>query len=212
MLHLMKISLMQSKIGEFKKRETPNKTLPNRINQWKISADQFYRASEFLWIEISKDHSERINIRNKEYLTGKFEPSPYRPWLHKPYFFMICLSIENLLKGLILHHNPDLVTDKLGDSVKSHNLTNLSKFLNISFTKDEQEFFEMSVTIIEWFGRYPIPVKSKNSIQSANFDFERIRTTYEKLFFRLSNEMKRTASLSNDYNYTFSSESNRHLF
>lgn len=202
---------MKSKIGEFKNRTTFNSLLPNRINQWKMSADQFYRASELLWIEISKDHSEIINIQNKEALTSKFETPLYRPWLHKPYFFMICLSIENLLKGLILHYHPNLVTDKLHKSVKTHNLTTLSKFLNISFTNEEQEFFEMSVTIIEWFGRYPIPVNSKNSIQSANFDFERIRTTYKKLFFRLSDEMKRTGSLSSDYDYSFSSDPLRHF-
>ncbi len=40
-------------IGDFKKRKITNNILGNRLNNWKIKADEFYRSSEYLWIELN---------------------------------------------------------------------------------------------------------------------------------------------------------------
>ena len=195
-------------MGNFKKRSgSNNNTLANRMNNWKIKADEFYRSSEYLWIEINKDHSELINERKTENVYTR----PYTPILDHTYFLLICLSIENLLKGLILYANPTLIANKLDKSISNHDLEKLSKFTTINFSDDENDFLIMASTIISWYSRYPIPRNANQIIQSANFDYNKIRNTYLQLFSKLSFEMKTSGGLTKNYDYVFSENPNRHL-
>lgn len=69
----------------------------------------------------------------------------------------------------------------------------------------------MASTIILWYSRYPIPTSTNAVIQSANFSYNKIRNTYLKLFSKLSNEMKMTGGLTENYDYIFSSRPLRHM-
>ncbi len=162
-------------IGDFLKMSSVNNTLANRLNNWKIKADEFYRSSEYLWIEINKDHLEMINRREKGKEIKKRNYISYTPSIAHPYFLLISLSIENLLKGIILYLNPNLITGKLNKSVKTHDLKRISNLTTIQFSKDENDFLNMASTLIPWYSRYPIPTNTSEVIQSANFDYNKIR-------------------------------------
>src|SRR6187401_101498 len=110
----------RDKIGGFKKSDIKPSKLGTRVNHWKMKADEFYRASEYLWLEISKDLTELINKRKKELSGAKFKGRPYRPFLDQPYFLLISLSIENLLKGLLIFNKPELLGEKLDKAIKTH--------------------------------------------------------------------------------------------
>ncbi|MGI8582911.1 MAG: hypothetical protein ACR2KX_11965 [Chitinophagaceae bacterium] len=202
---------MREKIASFKQRQKPTKLLGIRLNNWKMKADEFYRASEYLWIELSKDYAEILNRRKKEIISGDFKERTYTPSLYQPYFLLISLSIENLLKGIVLFNNPALLTDKLHHSIQTHDLVRISSFTDINFLRNEKEFFVMASTVIMWYSRYPIPNKANNIIQSANFNTIKIRETYLKLFFKLSDEMNKSGGLTQNYNYIFLKRSSRHL-
>src|ERR1035437_1527378 len=134
---------MAEKIASFNKRKNVSGTLVSRLNNWKMKADEFYRASEYLWIELNKDYLEIINRREKGKTTDDLKPKPYTPSLHHPYFLLISLSIENLLKGIVLFNNSNLLTNKLHNSIKTHDLNRISKFITIKFLKREVDFFLM---------------------------------------------------------------------
>ncbi len=134
---------MENKIQEYVQNASPL--------QWIEYAEELRDASEAIWKE-----SENTKVFNAY-------PKPItKPGLSRVYFLNIGYSLENLLKGLLITENPDLIKDgKIESSISSgHRLHELAALIkSISFNREEIELFKILSTAIPSWSRYPIPKK-----------------------------------------------------
>ncbi|WP_173218117.1 hypothetical protein [Paenibacillus alba] len=80
----------------------------------------------------------------------------------KVYMLLAGLSLENVIKGLIISRNPTIVTDEeVKFSGSGHKLIELFRLVNISLNNDEIKFLELIEEFIMWAGRYSLPKKSQ---------------------------------------------------
>ena len=117
------------------------------------------------------------------------------------YQFLIGLSLECLLKGLIISAEPGLVIDKLAKSeseslhtyvldarLQTHDLTALAgmtrSHYNLVFSREERDLLRRLSNIIKWHGRYPVALTSETQ-SSLYFRPIGDRVTFEELWDRL---------------------------
>jgi hypothetical protein len=118
------------------------------------------------------------------------------------YQFLIGLSLECLLKGLIISAAPDLVVDKLAKPeseslhtyaldarLQTHDLTalagvTLGSNYNLAFSREERDLLRRLSNIIKWHGRYPLALTSERQ-SSLYFRPVGDRVTFEGLWERL---------------------------
>jgi hypothetical protein len=117
------------------------------------------------------------------------------------YQFLIGLSLECLLKGLIISAEPDLVIDKLAKPeseslhtyaldarLQTHDLTALvgmtRSHYNLAFSREERVLLRRLSHIIKWHGRYPVALTSETQ-SSLYFRPVGDRVTFEELRDRL---------------------------
>lgn len=103
---------------KLQKYKTPKTSLAPRLLDWKFSADSFYKASEVLWM---KDR-QGLQLLKAGQMYGKYSPT-----IGFQYFLMIGYSLENDLKGIIVYHNPQLMTMTMDSKIKHHSLVKLAK-------------------------------------------------------------------------------------
>jgi hypothetical protein len=175
-----------NQLFEFDLVEESEPTLMNWVDQWKEKADEQYRASELLFKTVIEDLEYIKLIIAEGRMPEQFER---KPSVLFPYLYMVSVSIENLIKGILLYRNRALTTQHLDRSIINHNLTVLGKQLHIYFTKAELNFLSMASLVLKWYGKYPIPTKAKDQVKQATIRFVDIRKTYLSLFNKLSQEM-----------------------
>ena len=82
------------------------------------------------------------------------------------YRFLMGLSFENLLKGIIIAHGtPAGSKGKLNNHFKSHDINMLLKKLDYtkcSLTREEEEILKEQQQFVKWAGRYPISKKAED--------------------------------------------------
>jgi hypothetical protein len=117
------------------------------------------------------------------------------------YQFLIGLSLECLLKGLIISAEPDLVIDKLTKPkseslhtyaldarLQTHDLTALAgttrTHYNLAFSREVRDLLRRLSNIIKWHGRYPVALTSETQ-SSLYFRPVGDRVTFEELWDRL---------------------------
>ncbi len=87
------------------------------------------------------------------------------PWLHGVYYFNIGLCLENMLKGVLCYRNPDLIAGtKIDRKIKHHRLKELALMTGLNFSVDEKSLLNFLTTYVRWFGRYPIPADSAETV------------------------------------------------
>lgn len=91
------------------------------------------------WFNIARSFYEAAILLNS---SSKNSPSI-------PYYYNAGLSIELLLKAIILSKHKSFKID--------HNLVQLSKDSGANLTKDQEHTLKLLSEIIIWRGRYPIP-------------------------------------------------------
>lgn len=112
------------------------------------------------------------------------------------------MSLEVLLKGLIIEQTPGLIVgEKLPKELNTHSLEKLFQKTNISIKDNEEElnFIRKLSDAIEWVAKYPIPIhanhlrqskhKSKSVMTRNDYDFDR--------FCRLRNRIESKFNKSN---------------
>ncbi len=90
------------------------------------------------------------------------------------YFYMSGLSIELLLKGIIIakhsHHvQPD---GSLSRAFARHDLEKLLDLTNIRISEEEKSLLKKLTRFIFWQGRYPVPIKVENNTSQGWDDSE----------------------------------------
>lgn len=194
---------MSHKDFHVNKRE--GEKLGTNLNSWKLFADQFYKASECIFIQVILDRQKMLQNHLRWQREKSYPDRNYTPTLDNIYFLQIGYSLENMIKGLLLFENPDLVAKrKLDVSIKSHNLSKLAAMLKIELSDDEKELLDFITPHIIWYGKYPIPADALDSIGSSFHQIEKVREFFLSLYKKLSKKMEETGKLKDHlHNYEF---------
>lgn len=123
--------------------------------EWFDCATDLWFGAQSLWENDKNVKPLTISIANKV-------NSNLIPIITRPYFLLVALSFENLLKGIIISENPDFLNDgKLNRILQTHNLSKLAKMTDlITFNTEDLKLLDLATNVILSTGRYPI---SKNS-------------------------------------------------
>ena len=161
---------------------------------WKLHADAFRFSAEKLYEAMPFDeYGTHENVRTHCVLT---------------YQFLIGLCLEDLLKGLIIAVEPDLVIDKLhkpesrgslhtymlDKRLQTHDLVALAGMVkrsadyNLAFSREERELLRRLSNIVKWQGRYPVALTSEKQ-RSLYFKPVGDGLIFEGLWERLSSAL-----------------------
>ena len=93
------------------------------------------------------------------------------------------LSVELLIKAILIAQNPDFVTkDGLDDKIAKHNLLALIETANIEIDKEERKILRDLQQYIEWMGRYPIPKKFNKAVNAkTSLNIDLLNALYRRL-------------------------------
>jgi hypothetical protein len=101
---------------------------------------------------------------------------------------LLGLSIELLLKAILISQNPAFITNAgLNDTLTHHRLWGLCNQAKIKLEKSEKRLIRRLQHYIEWLGRYPIPkdfgkaVKSRKEIMQEGIDMDLFNRLYDRL-------------------------------
>lgn len=156
---------------------------------WKRKAEELHRASAAIYQTVLDDHAAN-NGWAAALRQGTTLPQPPIP-MTDVFVFLAALALENVLKGLYVHEHPECIDDgKLrGEVIKSHDLDEIARHLNITVNADEKLVLEYGSLAITSWGRYPVPVHKGDlkTQRTTGKDFAKI--IYDDLFTRLLSQL-----------------------
>jgi hypothetical protein len=106
------------------------------------------------------------------------------------------LSLENLIKGILIGRNPSVVNSNsldiklLSKSKGGHDLSKLMQKASIELSLEEFDVVERLTKFVVWAGKYPIHFKADQNNQPSFItnDPETIDRIFEKLVVLLNKE------------------------
>lgn len=113
-----------------------------------------------------------------------------RPLVSRPVLLLYGLSIENLLKGLLISEKPELLQGgKLSKHLQGHDLVKLCRRLeSIQFDDSELKLLELLSDVVPYHGRYPVP-RGAESIKPEQYISESVHNACRALFKRLEMQL-----------------------
>jgi hypothetical protein len=126
----------------------------NDYMNWVIKAEDLLIASQIL-------EQEYMAARKRmEQQKSGVVPNEYR--CLESMIYLRVLSLELYLKALILKNGEKLVVGGKFVGNKKHSLQDEAKAAGVSLKPDEQELVSKLTTVMQFWGRYPIPLYSHN--------------------------------------------------
>jgi len=126
---------------------------------WWITALELQKAAEKIWDEyqgfFEKFKADPEAFYDKERRDGLLDVTL---GLHRPYFLLMSLAIENLAKGVLIGRNPE----KFKSEGFSHNVSGYIRECGIDLTEEQSHLVNQIEHVIKWRGRYPIPTRIKD--------------------------------------------------
>lgn len=117
---------------------------------WLAQAKELDRAAMVIWTAMRKDL-----VRMSEYEVGTVVRCVN---LGGVFWLNAGLAIENLLKGIIVNDQPELVVQgRIGRKLWTHNLMRLARLASIEIDPIEGFFLWVGTECVSWAGRYPCP-------------------------------------------------------
>jgi hypothetical protein len=176
--------------GEMQKYTGPDWVFEMSGNEfrWRDKSEELKRAVDVLWIAVESDVAYlREFVKKKPLDINEYDSQKS---VINIAVFLAGLSIENLLKGILIITNPEYIkSGKIrGELIQSHNLIDLTKELNIKLTENEKAFCEISSEAISGFGRYPIP-KNISKMKSRITIKLTIKSVFDEFYNRLIIEL-----------------------
>lgn len=152
---------------------------------WIQKGEEFKRASEVIYEKIVEDR-DLVRKYIKENNLDQLSESYSKESLCAVYFFLISVSIENVIKGAILRKNPELVeSGVINKKITTHNVYKLFiDFISINLEADEETFLKTAGVFLDGYGKYPFAKENKNMITGANFNYGESKRSYESLYKR----------------------------
>lgn len=184
---------MENKKTRLGKIHSGNVRLKHSTTAWLTHAYELKRAEELIYLDILRDY-DKILIERK---TKNFTPSPITP--NKVHFLIIGFAIENLLKCLYLTKYPELIQEgEIKDGVfGKHNLIQIAREkLSLALNEDEKFILDLGTKAITWYGKYPIPLKEKDTLFIVETNHSHIHTAFHIFFQRLRNMIPKHEILS----------------
>ena len=158
---------------------------------WERKARSLHRACQLLYPAVEGEFQEVRDLAR--HLKSKPEASVPEapPSVFDVFFFLAALAAENLLKGLLVHQDPSVISSgKLrGKLVTSHDLEAIADELGIDVSPSEREFLALSRSCICSWGRYPVS-RSKDGLDAERRISWALADVYARLFDRLSQELR----------------------
>lgn len=148
------------------------------------TADQIYNASK------------RKSVAYYALEKGSITETHHRPLISRPVLLLFGLSLENLIKGLLISEDPKLLHDgKLNKQLIGHDLLKLAYRLKC-FQPDMEtkKLLKMLSDMIPYHGRYPVPrgaqdIKAERYINEEIYDAcKTLFATLEMEFYRLNHK------------------------
>lgn len=84
------------------------------------------------------------------------------------YMLLAGLALENLVKGILIARNPELITEHLDTTLGRHNLVGLAQRVGGKLSKEETRLLTQLSQYVLWGGRYPI-AKNYQASSERNF-------------------------------------------
>ncbi len=110
--------------------------------------------------------------------------------ISRPYLLLAGFALENLTKGALVARDPLHVSNgSLSRALQTHNLVRLVADLGESTSVVEQESCRVATSAIPSWGRYPIPIKSKNMTPEVALN-EELRAAFLTLFDRVASALR----------------------
>ncbi len=162
----------------------------NFVGLWKIRAKELYDSVQLLW----RGSTKRLEADDGS-TTEIVE-------LYRPAQLLMGLCLEVALKGLIVKHNPDLVSGgKIDKKMTTHSIEKLSALACISIERSNEAEINLIRKLsdaVEWVSKYPIPLNasqlkspkhgSSKTLIRRDDDIE----IFEELWRRIDIEYNRT--------------------
>lgn len=133
---------------------------------WRRKAAQLYRVGirTLQSAADAKDPAQAIHTGESRTLTPE-EMEAFEEFnLYEVGFFLIALSVENLLKAIWAGKNHARITGitnirKDLDGLADHDLARLARSADVAMSKDENALLDVLRDCIMWSGRYPTPLR-----------------------------------------------------
>ena len=134
---------------------------------WRRTAIGLKRSADIIWGQWFEIFS-RLDGGSKATVT----PQEIGDLALLPTFLLLSgLAIENALKGLLIAKDKEIVDSVVKWKIKSggHDLCELYKQTDLSFTTDQKELLDAMTQAVLWAGRYPVPKKHFNKLDFPIF-------------------------------------------
>lgn len=154
-------------------------------DSWLSYAEELEEAAEALWA----DSDNGLLVEGDTQLDGSFVVK--KSSAHsRSYILLASLALENVLKGLIIASNAELISSgRLDKTLQSHKLLDLAKKVDgLILSKDEKHILLVCQDAIPYWGRYPIPLEYKGLKPKAAAN-DKFHTCFRKLHFKLSKSL-----------------------
>lgn len=160
---------------------------------WMSKAQQLHRAAGVLFETIEKDFVKLGQLSSLLTDDPNAQLPPHEPYLLQIFVFLSALSVENLLKGILVRGKPELVSKgKLrGNMITKHSLPLLARESGVTLSKEQQEFLEVGTAAIEYWGRYPVP-RNVSKLESSHIISSKIASVYFDLYKKLSADLQKS--------------------
>lgn len=150
---------------------------------WFSVARSLQLASLVLWHELKPT----LDAWKKKGTIAEADALPLR--LRGPYAMLAGMTIENMLKGLIVQRTPrsarqDLFPKKGKRPLETHNLRLLINRAAVPVGSLDVDLLKRLTTFVTWAGRYPVPLHeaaAKESRILKSDDFRRLAALVERL-------------------------------
>jgi hypothetical protein len=157
------------------------------LRSWMNSAEQLKIAADAVFEQMSLAKTDEMLMDEQ---VGGLIPSA-----GPVYVFLAGLSIENLLKGLVVHRHPEFVSAKgeLTHSLGTHNLGALVSDAGLRgvCSAAEQQFLQRAEEAIPYWGRYHIPAKAEKLVSQWGWSQDD-RTAFNSIYIRWGEQLLRT--------------------
>jgi len=154
----------------------------------KYAADVILERYKHAIKELSSQEGGRMDVPEEEW----FERDVH---LIYTYYLLMGLSIENLVKGIIMIRHPEYLrnnTELIKERMGTHNTIWLLNSNNIYGFTDYENILDALSKCVIWMSKYPVSLKRKNFDWGCDWvDPEAVDKLYKNLHERLDEEKER---------------------
>jgi hypothetical protein len=173
-----------------------------------LGAKHYYKTNFILlgrdphgWLFCAQLLKKSADLAQTQVLIDKDASTVQAGWINSIYKYLAGITIENLLKGIIIADHPTLISkDKISDSIGKHDpwtrhadkLQTVKKLLN----KEERKLLKILESYVLWKGRYPIALTANDYARDLlnrrkEPPLEIFIATFGTLYEKLLNELNK---------------------